>query len=106
MLIVVRIVLHRLVVVVGIREAHGVVLRTVGQRQVISLVPSGTEDVCPLVVVDRCIGTLRTVKVSNRLAGIVAGTIGVDGGTRRGDAVAVAVYVDVAESGNGLFIVA
>ena len=99
MLMVVRVELHSLHVVVGVGETYVVFLGTVGQRQVVSLVYTGTEDICPLVVVNRCECTLCTVKVSNHFAGIVFSTPRIKSFTVRcNNGIAVAIYTCLAET--------
>ena len=99
MLVVVRVILHCLYIIVGIRETQAIAVCAVGQCKIISLVYTCTEDIFPLVVINRSKWTFCTIKVGNLFAGIISGTIGIDGfAVWSNNVVAIAVEASVTET--------
>ena len=101
-----RIVLHGLRLIISIGETHIVVFTAVGYGNIIVLVHTRAEDVGPLVVVDRTIGTLSAIEIGDCFATIVGRTIRIDGGAGRSNGIAGTVFVNRSQARRRLIAVA
>ena len=105
MLVIIRIQLHSLYIIVCIRETNVALFTTMSQRQVISLIETCTEDVSPLVTINRHECTFSTVEVSNLLVRVISSTPRIVSFTvRSSNSIAIAVQSSLTETGQSCLV--